>query len=318
MGASTRDIFGKAERAESAEPGTYGQPPRGFRLPEATRLGRVRLQVADLSRSLAYYQEVLGLRPIEYQRAGAVLAAQGDESPLVDLRERRGATPVSRRGSLGLYHFAILLPDRPSLGRFIRHLGDVGARAGTSDHLVSESLYLQDPDNLGIEVYADRPRSTWRRIERELMMATDPLDIDSLLRAAGDVPWTGMPAGTTIGHIHLHVGNLEQAASFYSEGVGFDRTVWHYPGALFLAAGGYHHHVGTNTWAGNQATAPADQDARLLEWTIVLPDKASLSAAGQSLMRGGYSASWSDGETQLVTRDPWGTQVRLNLERSGR
>ena len=125
-----------------------------------------------------------------------------------------------------LFHFAILLPDRPSLGRFVRHLGDIGARAGAGDHLVSESLYLQDPDNLGIEVYADRPRVTWRRIGRELMMATDPLDIPGLIQAGGQLPWEGMPAGTTIGHVHLHVGDLQRAATFYSEALGLDRMVW--------------------------------------------------------------------------------------------
>ena len=314
MGASTRDIFGRAEGAQPAEPGSYGQPPRGFRLPKATRLGPVRLQVADLTRSVSFYQDVLGLRLITGDGPPAVLGAEGEDSPLVELHERRGARPVPRMGALGLYHFAILLPDRSSLGRFVRHLGEIGVRAGAGDHLVSESFYLQDPDNLGIEVYADRPRSTWRRVGRELIMATDPVDVAGLLQAAGEAPWTGAPSGTTMGHVHLHVGDLEQANGFYSESVGFDRTVWHYPGALFLAAGGYHHHLGTNTWAGSAATAPPESDARLVEWTIVLPDSTSLSAVEESLRRGNFSIL-PEGEAgarrELVTRDPWGTQLRF-------
>ena len=316
MGASTRDIFGKAERAEPALPGSYGQPPQGFRLPDGTRLGRVRLQVADLTRSLTFYEDVLGLRRIDSDGAGAIFASHGGDTPLVELRERQGARPAPRRGSLGLYHFAILLPDRPSLGRFVRHLGVIGARAGAGDHLVSESFYLQDPDDLGIEVYADRPRSTWRRVGRELMMATDPVDIDGLLQAAEDTTWHGMPAGTTIGHVHLHVGDLAGAAAFYSEAIGFDRTVWDYPGALFLAASGYHHHLGTNTWAGGDAAPPAEEDARLLEWTIELPDTASLSEVAASLTAGGHSIESEEAQHSrhgpgLVTRDPWGTQLRL-------
>jgi catechol 2,3-dioxygenase len=311
MGASTRDIFGTAESAETASPGSYGQAPRGFRLPDGARLGRVHLQVADLSRSLMFYEQVLGLRQVYHDGARAILAAQGQDAPLIELHERPGARAVPRRGSLGLYHFAILLPDRPSLGRLVRHLGDIGMQAGAADHLVSESLYLQDPDNLGIEVYADRPRSTWRRIGRELMMATDPLDVPGLLREAGNARWTEMPAGTTIGHVHLHVGDLEQAASFYSEALGFDRMVWHYPGALFLAAGGYHHHLGTNTWAGAGATAPSEQDARLLEWTIELPGAADVAAVGENLTRAGYSTETEAEKTELVARDPWRTQVRI-------
>ncbi len=314
MGATTRDIFGQAGGAEPAEPGSYGQPPRGFRLPPATRLGEVRLQVADLTRSVSFYQDVLGLRLVDSRGPRAALAAHGDDRPLVELRELPGAHPVPRKGAFGLYHFAILLPDRPSLGRFVRHLGEIGVRAGSGDHLVSESFYLQDPDNLGIEVYADRPRGTWRRVGRELMMATDPVDVGGLLQAAGDVRWTGTPAGTTMGHVHLHVGDLEQAAAFYAESVGFDRTVWHYPGALFLAAGGYHHHLGTNTWAGPGATPPNQDDARLLEWTIVLPEKANLSSVAESLTSGGYETEREGGSAEssdVVTRDPWGTQLRL-------
>jgi catechol 2,3-dioxygenase len=315
MGASTQDIFGGAASPEPAAPGSYGQTPEGFRLPEATRLGRVHLQVADLPRSVHYYEDVLGLRTLHRDGASARLAAQDDDTPLIELRERRGARPVPLRGALGLYHFAILLPDRAALGRFVRHLEEIGARAGEGDHLVSESLYLRDPDNLGIEVYADRPRHTWRRVGRELMMATDPLDVPGLLAEAGPQPWTGMPRGTSMGHVHLHVGDLDRAADFYSEGLGLDRTVWHYPGALFLAAGGYHHHLGTNTWAGSAATAPAPEDARLLEWTIDLPDSASVLALEQNLMQRGYPSQRDASGQELVTRDPWHTQLRILTSR---
>ncbi len=314
MGTSTQDIFGRADGAQPASPGSYGEPPRGFRLPDTTHLGRVRLQVADIPRSLTFYEHVLGLRVVERDASRAVLAAYGDDAPLVELRERPGARAVPHRGCLGLYHFAILLPDRPSLGRFVRHLGEISARAGGADHLVSEAFYLQDPDNLGIEVYVDRPRSAWRRVGRELMMATDPVDIAGLLQAAGDVPWTGMPPGTVIGHVHLHVGDIARAAAFFSEGLGFDRTVWHYPGALFFGAGGYHHRLGTNTWAGSGAAPAPPHDARLLEWTIELPDAASVSAVGESLRRGGYAAEREGDSTdapELVVLDPWGTQLRL-------
>jgi catechol 2,3-dioxygenase len=311
MGATTRDIFGQADTAAPATPGTYGEPPSGFRLPEQVRLGPVRLQVSDLARSVAFYQDVLGLRPLDLDSAEATLAPQESEIPLVYLRARRGARTLPKRGALGLYHFAILLPDRPSLGRFVRHLGEINAHAGAGDHLVSESLYLQDPDNLGIEVYADRPRGTWRRIGRELMMATDPVDFADLIEAAGDERWSGMPAGTTMGHLHLHVGSLERAAAFYSEGLGFDRMVWHYPGALFLAGGGYHHHLGTNTWAGAGATPPAPDDAQLVEWTLELPDSADVAAAGESLRAAGFAAERAGKD--LMTRDPWGTGLRLRV-----
>ena len=316
MGATTRDIFGEANAPEPATPGTYGGAPRGFRLPDATRLGRVRLQVADLGRSLAFYERTLGFRVLHREGARAELAAAGDDGVLVELHEHPGAPPPPRRGRLGLFHFAILLPNREALGRLVRHLGEIGAPAGASDHLVSEALYLQDPDNLGIEVYADRPRSAWKRVGRELMMATDPLDLAALVRAAGDVRWTGMPAGTVIGHVHLHVGDIAEGAAFFSEGLGFDRMVWHYPGALFLGAGGYHHHLGTNIWAGSGAKPPAPGDARLLEWTVVLPDDASVAAAGTSLEQGGFTVERDGatrGSTDIVTHDPWGTRLRITV-----
>lgn len=317
MGTGRRDIFGESPAVEPATPGSYGQPPRGFRLPDSTRLGEVHLQVADLRRSLEFYTATLGLRVADGDESRAVLAAQGDDRPLVVLHERAGARPMTDRGRLGLYHFAILLPDRRSLGALVRHLRAIGARVGAGDHLVSEAFYLHDPDGLGIEVYADRPRSDWRRSGRELVMATDPVDVAGLLQEAGDTPWSGMPAGTVIGHVHLHVGSTETAADFFGEALGFDRTVWHYPGALFFGAGGYHHHLGTNTWAGSGAVPAGADDAKLLEWTIELPDVPGLEAAAGSLAGAGYAVERVGVGDQLTAdrgvsiRDPWGTRLRL-------
>lgn len=280
-----------------------------FRLPPATHIGAVRLQVADLARSLDYYERVLGLRVVRRDGSDVALAPADSDSPIVELRERPGARPHPKRGQLGLFHFAILLPDRASLGRFLRHLSDIGERAGMSDHLVSEALYLTDPDGLGIEVYADRARSQWTYAGRELQMATIPLNVQDVVAAGGREPWSGMPNGTTIGHVHLHVGDLEAAAKFYHEALGFDKTTWSYPGALFLSAGGYHHHLGTNTWAGGAAAAGND-DARLVEWELVLPNAASVSAAAASVEAAGGSIERAP-DGSILARDPWGTAVRL-------
>jgi catechol 2,3-dioxygenase len=289
----------------------YGIAPPGYRLPDTTRLGPVRLQAADLGRSLDYYQRVLGLRPLTLDADQAALGAEGDDDPLVVLHERQGVRPVPRSGLLGLYHFAILLPDRHALGRFVAHLGNLGEHAGSADHAVSEALYLTDPDGLGIEVYADRPRAQWRHHNRQLYMTTDRLDIRGLLAAGGERPWTGMPSGTMMGHVHLHVGDLDGAEAFYHRALGFDKVVWTYPGALFLSAGGYHHHLGNNTWSSGQPAS--DSDAKLLEWTIVLPGATDIVDAARSLRAAGYGARES--EDQTLATDPWGTSVRVMAER---
>jgi catechol 2,3-dioxygenase len=268
----------------------------------------VRLQVSDLARSIDYYQTVLGFRVISGSAERAVLGAMGDDEALLELNELAGAHPLPPRGRLGLYHFAILLPDRASLGRFIGHLRTIGAAPGTSDHLVSEAVYLRDPDGLGIEVYADRPRHTWRIENQQVAMATEPLDVESLLLAAGDTPWTGFPAGTRIGHVHLTVGDLREAERFYHAGLGLDKVVWSYPGALFLSAGGYHHHVGTNTWAAAAPRASED-DARLLDWSLVLPSHADAARVARRLADRGERVE-EDG-SGWVAADPWGTRVRI-------
>lgn len=296
--------------SDQAPDAGYGVAPPGYRLPPDTRLGRVRLQVADLERSLAYYQRVIGLRLLERDEGRALLAA-ADGAPLVELRERPGAAPAPRGGRPGLYHFAILLPDRAALGRFVAHLSEAGERAGASDHFVSEALYLSDPDGLGIEVYADRPRSVWRHEARQLRMTTEPLDLGDLVRAAGGERWMGMPAGTTLGHVHLHVGDIAEAEAFYHRGVGFDKVVWSYPGALFLSAGGYHHHLGVNTWAQFGGPAGAD-DAGLLDWEVLLPSGDEVRRVAESLAAAGFAAERTGGE--LTARDPWGTTLRVRAE----
>jgi len=284
-----------------------GTAPPGYRLPADTHVGAVRLQVADLDRSLPYYERTIGLRLLDRARGVALLGADPGVA-LVELYERHGVAPVPRRGRLGLYHYAILLPDRPALGQFVRHLAELGVRAGMSDHLVSEAIYLSDPDGLGIEVYVDRPRATWQYEGRQLVMDTRPLDVESLLDVAGSRQWDGVPSRTVIGHVHLYVANLEGAAAFYHAGLGFDQTVWSYPGALFMAAGDYHHHLGTNTWA--VGAIPATQnDARLLEWELVVPTAADAAAALASVAGGGAVVDpRTDGG---MVRDPWGTAVHV-------
>jgi catechol 2,3-dioxygenase len=225
-----------------------------------------------------------------------------------ELNEVPGARPHPEQSRLGLYHFAILLPTRSDLARFVAHVAPLGMPMGAGDHLVSEAFYLSDPDGLGIEVYADRPRDAWVVQNGQLVMGVDPVDMRDLLAAADDSTWTGMPSGTTIGHVHLHVAHLGDAEAFYHAALGLDK-VFRMPSALFLSAGGYHHHLGTNTWAG-KAPHPAAGDARLLEWTIVLPSATDVSAVEQSLNGAGFT-SHRDGDG-LVVDDPWGTRIRLS------
>lgn len=289
----------------------YGVRPPGYRLPDETHIGRVRLQVASLDRSIEYYETVIGMRVLKRSETGAELGPDGDDRVLIQLDEKKTARAVARRGLLGLYHFAILLPDRGSLGSFVEHLADIGAYAGMSDHVVSEALYLTDPDGLGIEVYADRDRTTWKAVNDQIEMGTSPLDVQKLIAAAQGKKWAGMPVGTTIGHVHLYVGDIDEAADFYHSGLGLDKIVWSYPGALFMSAGGYHHHVGVNTWAKGSLPA-TDEDARLLDWELVLPTADQAREAAEALERAGYLIERSGGAVRA--RDPWGTALRFRSE----
>jgi catechol 2,3-dioxygenase len=248
---------------------------------------------------------VLGLRVLSHVPSTATLGSVDDHA-LLRLEAPGGVGPA-RRGAFGLFHFAILLPDRAALGRLLGHLSRVGERVSASDHLVSEALYLWDPDGLGIEVYADRPRATWQTVGSQLMMATEPLDLASVRAAGSGEAWIGMPAGTAIGHVHLHVGDLVAAEAFYHRALGFDKTVWDYPGALFLSAGGYHHHLGTNTWSRGPSAAP--DEARLVDWELIVPGSDAAAAAAASLRAAGHQVE--QGDAGWSAADPWGTRVRV-------
>lgn len=247
-------------------------------LPADARIGEVTLAVSDLDRSLAFYTGVIGLAISSRDARTAALAPAGGR---VVLRLEQLARPLPRpRRTSGLYHFAILVPDRAALGRSLRHLAaSRWPLTGASDHLVSEAVYLDDPDGLGIEIYRDRPRDTWARLDDgEMAMATEPLDLEGVAEEPGaEHPWRGLEPATVMGHVHLHVPDLASAEALYCDRVGFTPMLRRYPGALFVAAGGYHHHLGLNVWAGRGAPAPSPDAVGLRGFTIEATDVSAAS-----------------------------------------
>ncbi len=237
-------------------------------LPADTHIGSVSLRVTDLERSVSFYRDILGFQEISRDGRTSCLSANGADA-LVELHGQPGAVARPRR-SAGLFHFAILVPSRAALGRSLRRLVDrQWPLSGAADHLVSEALYLNDPDGLGIEIYRDRPREGWRQANGELAMATDPLDLPNVAAEAGaELPWAGLESATVIGHMHLNVARLEDGEALYCGDIGFEPTVRGYPGALFVAAGGYHHHLGMNTWLGAGVPPPPDDAVGLRAFSI--------------------------------------------------
>ena len=275
-------------------------------LPPDTSLGAVTLRVADTDRSLRFYQEVLGFQPAAGANGLVPLGAGG--APVVLLKQVAGARPA-RRAS-GLFHFAILVPTRAALGQALRRLAEAEIGIGQADHLVSEALYLSDPDGNGIEIYRDRPRSQWRWENGSVEMATEPLDLESLLRDGDRDPSPSrlFPVDTRIGHVHLQVADVEQAVSFYHGAVGFDVTA-RWEGAAFLAAGGYHHHLGLNSWASRGAPPAPEGSAGLESFVIRVPQSEDRSTLARSREAVGAPVRREDGI--LRARDPWNVEVQL-------
>jgi catechol 2,3-dioxygenase len=283
-------------------------------LPAATALGAVRLTVADLATTTAFYERVLGLRVLRHDGDEATLGTAAG-APLVELVHRADAGPRPRRSS-GLFHLALLLPSRTELALALRRIALARHRLqGASDHLVSEALYLADPEGNGIEIYRDRPRAEWgREPDGQIRMATLPLDLDALIAElpaglSDDAPDPGVPDEARMGHVHLQVSDLDEAEAFYHGVLGFDVVVRGYPGALFVSAGGYHHHLGLNTWA-SLGGVPNDPGTRGLDrFTVTLPDTASLREVGERLAADGTPATERDGT--LLARDPFGNELEL-------
>ncbi len=278
-------------------------------IPPDTHIGKVRLRVADIDTLTEFYERVVGLHAVERDGDLARLGPDGGE-PLVELVSAPGA-PEAPSFSTGLFHLAILVPDRAQLARSLRRVGGAGWRlTGASDHLVSEALYLRDPEGNGIEIYRDRPRDQWGRDGGELRMATLPLDLEDVLGelGPGDQEANGMPAATTIGHVHLQVADIPAAEGFYNGGLGLDVMVRSYPGALFLAAGGYHHHVGLNTWQSQGAPPPPEGALGLDRYELVLPSADERDAAAGRLGESGDPVRLDEG---VLATDPSGNRLLL-------
>jgi catechol 2,3-dioxygenase len=263
--------------------------PASAMLPASTTVGPVHLTVADLKRSLDYYDHAIGLEILDRVGPRASLGLGSRE--LVCLVEEVGARPAS--GHTGLYHFALLLPRRIDLAGWLAHAArDRVALVGLSDHFVSEALYLSDPDGHGIEIYWDRPRELWEGQVAD-RMTTVPLDVDDLLGELHDPcsePFHGLPSGTVMGHIHLKVARISETIAFYHDVLGFALMAQLGPYAAFLSAGGYHHRVGANTWESAGATPPPPGSAALRHATIVLPDEGARDRVLERLEREGRVA----------------------------
>jgi len=288
-----------------------GIHPPQYRLPASAHVGRVRLGVSNLDRATSFYGDVIGLAVLNQGAAHphiAVLGAHGSHRVLLELEEVPGVQPIGPRTRLGLYHTAFLLPSREALSSFVNHLRQLGINFGTGDHIYSEALYLTDPDGLTVEVYADRPREQWIYEGQEIVSATEAVRFAELPIVAED-SWKGAPAGTTVGHVHLYIGDLKAAADFYHTALGLDIVTWRYPGALFISAGGYHHHVGLNVWAAGSPPA-SPQDARLLFWELALPNADEVERVAKSLTRRGYVQTQTATGAKVFT-DPWGITVAL-------
>lgn len=268
-------------------------------------VGEVNINVKNLEHALAFYQNIMGFQVLDKSNRKAVLTTDG-KTPILTLEQPEGVVAKTGRTS-GLYHFAILLPSRAELSVFLRHMIQTGYPLGAADHYVSEALYLNDPDGNGIEVYRDRPSSEWKWNNGLVEMATEELDGNGII-AESKAEWSGLPAGTLMGHIHLHVSNLKQAEEFYTKGLGFD-IVSYYPQAAFLSTGKYHHHIAINTWQGEGAATPPRNSVGLKWYSLVFPNESIRENAIKQLKQLG--AQVTKVADFYVTEDPSGNQIHL-------
>ncbi|AST94106.1 glyoxalase [Sutcliffiella cohnii] len=282
----------------------------GFHTKPNIFVSNVHLKVANLEQSLEFYKNVIGFQVLSKTANKADLTTDGKRA-LLTIEQIENATPKSPR-TTGLYHYALLLPTRKDLGKVIQHFIDTRYPVqGASDHLVSEALYLADPDGNGIEIYSDRPKEVWQWQGEEVLMDTRPMDVEGVLKEAGGEKWTGLPAETVMGHIHLHVADTKETVNFYCEGLGFE-VVCRYGGqAFFISTGKYHHHIGLNTWAGVGAPPAAEDSVGLRTFTLVLPDEESRGKTVEQLKAIGATVKEADGV--ITTKDPSKNRIVLQV-----
>lgn len=275
-----------------------------------TYVGQVGLKVLDLEEMVHFYKEIIGLEVLEETETAAVLGAGG--TALLKLEASSGMVPKTQRYA-GLYHFAILLPDREELGKMLIHLHNHGVGIGSSDHLVSEAIYLSDPEGNGIEIYRDRAPEEWDWNGSQVVMAVDPIDAAGLVQAAeqGGQVFQGMPDGTVMGHIHLHVSNLAEAKDFYVDGLGFEVVSAMGGQALFLADQKYHHHIGLNVWNGVGIPALPESTAGLRYYTLILDSEEKRQETVQRLQALGAEAA--EHSEYVEVKDPSGNNIRLTV-----
>jgi catechol 2,3-dioxygenase len=294
---------------------TSAQSSNPVAIDPRTTMGVVRLIVSDLERSRAFYEHALGLHSTDLDD-GTIALRAGDGRRLVELLGDSSAPRLDPRAT-GLFHLAVLVPSRRDLAFALARL--VEARwplDGASDHLVSEALYLSDPDGNGIEIYRDRPREQWRRVDGQLQMATLPLGLNGIAAelAAFDTLQEQAPPGTRIGHTHLQVSELEQTEAFYAGVLGFDVMVRSYPGALFVSAGGYHHHLGLNTWHSAGSGPPRPGSVGLRSYEIQLPGEHELEALLARVSQAGLAIESDSGRCSHLVRDPSGNALELRAD----
>ncbi|MFB1082735.1 VOC family protein [Jeotgalibacillus sp. JSM ZJ347] len=248
-----------------------------FHSAPATFVEEVTINVTDLHRALDFYKNVIGFKILIQNERDIQLTADGKTS-LLKLVQPEGAKPKEPR-TTGLYHFAILLPTRADLASMIKHLAANNVQVGASDHLVSEALYLSDPDGNGIEIYRDRTQEEWKWHESEVKMTVDPLDFEEVLDVSHD-HFNQLPEETKMGHIHLHVASIPEAEAFYNQ-LGFEVVCRYGQQALFISTEGYHHHIGLNIWNGPGAPAPSEKSAGLVQYTLIYPSEKLLTEAAE-------------------------------------
>lgn len=278
-----------------------------FHQKPTTFVANVTINVTDIKRSTEFYQHVIGFQVLLQSENEVQLTADG-KTALLTLVQPENVSRKQPR-TTGLYHFAILLPSRQSLASIVPHLVNQGVQLGSSDHLVSEALYFADPDGNGIEIYRDRLPEEWTWKEGSVEMTVDPLNFEDLLTKENVLPWTGLPENTVMGHIHLHVDDLQAAENFYTQGLDFEVVTRYGHQAIFIADNKYHHHIGLNVWNGIGAPRPAAHSAGLVHYTLVVEDAEKQKRFEEHLNTLGARVEWND--EVLITEDPAGNEIHI-------